>query len=271
MIEKIISDAQSGPAIAALDVAFKLGLEYGGWCHDGQPVAEKYLLERLSDATQGSVGERSVGAAHGTLFFTHATSTSLALESIKKIALRLNKPFLIVNLVDQSGFSASQGIAGWISENRIKVLHVDGEGHDPLVATADQSVAKVLEAAFFLSMMDAGITSPMQSVSRQTSIPVIQAVPETLEAAVNHLERTLSLKDRATIANMTADELVALHATLGDYINTNFDLFTTNVGLLKDCQRRSGQTELAPTDAAAIIIRALWDRLRATCRIRRVK
>lgn len=271
MIEKIISDAGSGPAIAALDVAFKLGLEYGGWYLDGQPVANKYQLERLSDSVHGSVAEQSVGTAQGTLFFTHAAGTSLALKTIKKIALRLNKPFLIVNLVTQSGFSASQGIAGWISENRINVLHVDGEGPDPLVATADQSVAKVLEAAFFLSMMDAGITSPMQSVSRQTRMPVKQAVPETIEAAVNQLERTLSLKDRATIANMAADELVALHASLGDYINTHFDLFTTNAGLLADCQRRSGQMALAPTDAAAIIIRALWDRLRATYRLRRVK
>ncbi|MEE4112942.1 MAG: hypothetical protein V2I40_09025, partial [Desulfobacteraceae bacterium] len=84
-------------------------------------------------------------------------------------------------------------------------------------------------------------------------------------------ERTLSLKDKAAIANMTLDELVSLHFTLGSYINTHFDLFTVNTALLTDCQRRSGQWRLAPKDAAAVIIRALWDRLRATCRIRIVK
>jgi hypothetical protein len=79
------------------------------------------------------------------------------------------------------------------------------------------------------------------------------------------------LKDKTTIANMVADELLSLQSTLGNYINANFDLFTANRALLMDCQRTSGRAELAPEDAAAVIIRALWERLRATCRIRIVK
>lgn len=271
MIEKIISSGQPGAAAAALEVATKLGLAYGGWCREADPVLDKYQLDRLPDASFRSVTERAVGAGQGTLFFADGEKTSLLLVMTRKTALRLNKPLLIQDLAREGGFFASRRIAGWIADNRIRVLHVDGENGDQHPHSVSGRVAKILEATFFLSMIETGITSPLQSVIAQERLPKRENPPESIEAALNHLDRTLSLKDRATIANMTVDELVSLHFTLGDYINNYFDLFTTNTDLLTDCRRRSGQWELAPKDAAAVIIRALWERLRITCRIRVVK
>lgn len=271
MIEKIISSGQSEAAIAALDVAIKLGLDHGGWCRDGQAIADKYRLERVTDTAFQSIVERCVGVSDGSLFFSQTAGRSLALETLKKVVLRQNKPLLIQNLAGESGFTLSREIAAWITDNQIKVLHVDGEADDLDVALRGDAIAKILEATFFLSMVNTGITSPLQSVVQQDRFPQPDAPPETIEAALSYLERTLSLKDKATIANMVADELVSLQFTLGDYINSHFDLFTTNADLLKDCQQASGRWELAPQDAAAVIIRALWDRLRATCRIRIVK
>jgi hypothetical protein len=92
-----------------------------------------------------------------------------------------------------------------------------------------------------------------------------------VEAALDHLDRSLSLKDKATIANMVPEELISLHFTLGEYINTQFELFTTNHQLLADCRRIGGQKELAPKDAAAVIIQKLWERLRENYRIRIIK
>jgi hypothetical protein len=185
--------------------------------------------------------------------------------------LRLNKALLIQDLEGENGFSASRRIARWIAENRIKVLHVDGEGENRVDYSVADKVSKILESTFFLSMIETGITTPLMSVVEQERLPQREDPPRTIEAAVDHLERTLSLKDRAAIANMTADELVSLHFTLGSYINSHFDLFTANTGLLTDCQRRSGQWNLETKDVAAVIIRTLWKRLRATCRIRIVK
>ena len=271
MIEKIISSGQSAAATAALDVAIQLGLAYGGWCRAGEPVAEKYQLQQLSETAHGTVMEKAVGASQGSLYFLYGESASLRLETTKKTALRMNKPFLIQDLAQESGFFASRRIAAWITENRIKVLHVDGEGDGQISSSIFASVTKILQATLFLTMMGTGITSPQPSIVAQDRLPHGERPPETILAALSHLERSLSLKDRATIANMTANELVSLHFTLGSYINSHFDLFTTNTGLLTDCRRRSGQSDLAPKDAAAVIIHALWDRLRATCRIRIVK
>lgn len=271
MIEKIISGGQPCAATAAMEVAIRLGLAHGGWCREGEPVSDRYRLERLPGASHGTVTEKAVGAGQGSLYFTEGETPSLRLETTKKTALRLNKPLLIQDLSLKNGFSASRRIAVWIAENRIKVLHVDGEIDVPGAASTADRVARILEATFFLVMMETGISSPLQSVVQQERTPGRKAPPETLEEALIHLERSLSLKDRATIANMVPDELVSLHFTLGSYINSHFDLFTDNTGLLTDCRRRSGQWSLAPGEAAAVIIRALWDRLRATCRIRVVK
>ena len=271
MIEKIISSGKPGAAAAAIEVAIKLGVAYGGWCREGEPVPDKYQLEQLPDVSNRTIAEKAVEAGHGSLYFSTGETASLGLETIKKIALRLNKPLLIQDIDRENGFSVSRRIALWIDENRIEVLHVDGESKAHLSFSIADRVSKILESTFFLSMIETGIAAPLQSVVEQERRPQQKKPPATMLAAVNHLEKSLSLKDRTTIANMTADELVSLHFTLGSHINNHFDLFTTNTELLTDCQRQSGQWGLAPKDVAAVIIRALWDRLRATCRIRIVK
>jgi hypothetical protein len=271
MIEKIISSGLAGAPATALDVAIKLGLAYGGYRPEGESVAKKYQLERMPAASYRQIAEKSVVAGQGSLYFHEGRRVSLQLETLKKIVQRLNKPLLTLDLARESGFTASRRIAVWIVENAISVLHVDGESGDQISpATADR-IAKILEATFFLTMMEADGITPMQSVREQVRQPQVQLPPQTVDAALTHLERDLSLKDRATIANMAAGELIALQATLGSYINSHFDLFTTNTELLSDCRRRSGRWDLAPKDAATVIIQALWDRLRATCRIRIVK
>ena len=266
MIERIVASGNAGVAAVALDVAIKLGLDHHGWCRDDDPVPDNYGLQRLRGASLGELVERAVAAAQGSVYFTGSENVSFQLETTRKIVFRLNKPLLILNLSRETGFSASRRIAVWIAENRIRVLHVDGEGESTPARVAD-----LLEATFFLTMMETAIPLSPGSVMDQAPMGPQAPAAQTVDAAVDHLEGTLSLKHRATIANMAAAELVSLHASLGEYINRKFDLFTADSRLLTDCRRRSGRWDLPPTDAAAVIIRSLWDRLRATCRIRIVK
>lgn len=271
MIDKIIANGLSGAARTALDVAIKLGLDYGGWCRTEDAVAQRYHLNRISAASHQALVDKAVGAAHGSLYFVHGQPSSVDLERHKKTALKLNKPFLLMDLAKERGFSASRRVAGWINENQIRILHVDGDAADAQASVAE-SVAGILEATFFLAMMETGVTSPLQSIAQKKRFPQpVVPPPSTMAAALDHLERSLSLKDKATIANMAGEELVSLHFTLGDYINTHFDLFTTNSPLLADCRQNAGRKDLLPADAAAVIIRRLWQRLRDTCRIRIIK
>jgi hypothetical protein len=257
MIVKLISCGPSTIAAAASDVAEKLGLD-----HDAR-------TGRGASATRGTSVESAVDSAHGSLYVADGAQATFRLETVKKAALRLNKPILILDRTRESGFAASRRIAVWIAQNRINVLHVDGDDPaDPAVVAAFKDI---LEATFFLSMMEADISSPLKPLVPREAPSSEAAAPETVTAALNHLERSLSLKDRATIANMNPGELASLNYSLGNTINTRFDLFTTNTRLLDDCRRWSGQLDLSSQHAAAVIIRALWERLRATCRIRIVK
>ena len=60
MIEKIIASGKPGAAAAALEVAIKLGLAYGGWCREGETVEDKFRLDRLPGASNRSVTEKAV-------------------------------------------------------------------------------------------------------------------------------------------------------------------------------------------------------------------
>jgi hypothetical protein len=272
MIEKIITSGYTGAAGAALAVAVKLGLAHGGWCREGDEIPDRYQLEAVSDESYQSIADKVIGAAHGSLFFCQdGNKTDLGFEISRKTALRLNKPFLEINISRKSGFAASRRIAMWINENRIRVLHVDGEKKDQNVASLARSVTGILEATLFLVMMESGIASPLQSIGQREQTHRPGASPKSLDAALKHLERSLPLKDKATIANMAENELTALHATLGSYINRHFDLFSNESDLLADCRRHTGPGTLAPDEAAALILRFLWERLRATYRIRLIK
>lgn len=272
MIEKIIANGLSTAALAALDVANKLGLDYGGWCRAEDTIEERYHLERLSDVSDQALIDNAVGMAQGSVFFVHGDSASFEQEKNKKTARKMNKPFLLMDLAQAHGFVASQQLAGWIEENQIRILHVEGEKETPPSTSTVKKVAGILEATFFLTMMETGVTSPLSSiVQKERFSQPVSSQPRTIQAAIEHLEQTLSLKDKATIANMAPEELVSLHFTLGDYINTHFDLFSANTQLLDDCRKVSGQKALEPKDAAALIIKQLWRRLRDTCRIRIIK
>jgi len=271
MIETLISNGTPGAAAAALEVAVKLGLDYTGWVPAGETPDDRFRLEKLTDQQSGSSIERAVEAADGCLFFALGERTCLRCETVRRIAGRLGRPLMILDLDKDSGFSASRKIAAWIDEHRVQKLYVEGDDDPGRTASIATAVGNILEATFFLSSMDTGLGSPLSSVVEKERRTLPVSAPTTMEAALDHLEEGLSLKDKTTIANMDSDELVSLHFSLGDYINRHFALFTANTDLLVECRERSGLPHLLPADAAAVIIRALWDRLRQSCRIRIIK
>jgi hypothetical protein len=95
--------------------------------------------------------------------------------------------------------------------------------------------------------------------------------PKTVEEAIERLTKELSLKDKATIANMAESELSTLHSNLGKYIRNEFDLWSDNKALIASCIKISGDDSVDQDSASSIIIRELWKRLRTTHRLRVVK
>ena len=96
--------------------------------------------------------------------------------------------------------------------------------------------------------------------------------PNTVDAVVDILISELTLAEMVGTANLGEDELRVLELTLGKYIRYRLDQLDVGVNkvLMKDCLSKSRET-LNAVDAATVIIRELWNRLRETHRLRVVK
>ena len=102
-------------------------------------------------------------------------------------------------------------------------------------------------------------------------IPINLDVNKEFSRKINPGDK-LTLKDRTTLANMTQDELILLHNTLGQYIREKFFwLWKGNPGLINACREVTGEDCQNEDDACVIIIRELWKKLRETHKLRVVK
>ena len=97
-------------------------------------------------------------------------------------------------------------------------------------------------------------------------------IPKTVDAVVEVIVAEMTLAERVGTADLGEDELRVLELTLGKYIRYRLDQLDVGVNkvLMKDCLSKSRET-LNEVDAATVIIRDLWNRLRETHRLRVVK
>ena len=96
--------------------------------------------------------------------------------------------------------------------------------------------------------------------------------PNTVDAVVDILISELTLAEMVGTADLGEDELGVLELTLGKYIRYRLDQLDVGVNkkLMEDCLLESGKP-LNETDAATVIIKEIWNRLRVTHRLRVVK
>ncbi|OGQ96428.1 MAG: hypothetical protein A2521_08855 [Deltaproteobacteria bacterium RIFOXYD12_FULL_57_12] len=96
--------------------------------------------------------------------------------------------------------------------------------------------------------------------------------PGTIEEAVDRLIVDMPLKDKAAIARMKEEELLELSLSLGLHIRDKFGLWSANKQLVSVCLRDypCGEKEMYKDAASAVIIRALWTKLRETHALRLV-
>jgi len=91
-------------------------------------------------------------------------------------------------------------------------------------------------------------------------------------AVVDELISELTLAERVGTADLDEDQFHVLELTLGKLIRYKLDQvdFGVKTELMKDCLEKSGES-LNEIDAATVIIKELWNRLRETHRLRVIK
>jgi len=274
MIKKIISGGQTGADQAALDTAIKLDIPHGGWLPKGRlteagPLPEKYQLREMVSSSYPKRTEQNVIDSDGTLIFSHGELTGGSKLTLE-LAEKHSRPFLHVNLNQTASFDAARNISSWIQKNGIETLNVAGPR-----ASSDsniyKTVADILEALFYLNLMETGKSEKAEDLRRQEEKDISPNFPQTLDEAVERLINIMDLKDKVTVANMTEVEMESLYPRFGRYVIAKFGLLRGNDTLFRSCSHESKIKNPDDRDAAEIIIKGLWKKLRETHRLKIIK
>ncbi|CAB1077250.1 hypothetical protein D1AOALGA4SA_5042 [Olavius algarvensis Delta 1 endosymbiont] len=275
MLQKIISGGQTGVDRAALDAAIKLTIPHGGWIPLGRltedgPLPPAYHLQETNSTSYAVRTEKNVLAADATLIISRGLLDGGS-EYTREMAIKHNRRWLHIDLEKIPAFQAAIAINDWITKMEIAVLNVAGPraSKDPKIYNDTLSI---LESSYYLGLVKGGAsaaTAADRPGSDSENWP--SRKPQTIEEAVARLISQMPLKDKATIANMTPDELPSLFASIGQYIVNNFGLLSGNRKLIESCRSEADAPFQNEEDAMAVIINALWQKLRQTHKLRVVK
>lgn len=274
MIMKIVSSGHSGAAQAAIDVAVKMGIAYGGWTsmsHDEDLSAPTDLYDlKITESTgYREYTSKNIEYSNGTLIFSTGP-LSLVGKYAEKTTEKMHKHLLVMDLNEKSGFSSSRQIAEWIIACNIRMLHITGmtEKDSPGIYNA---VIKVLEASLFLSMIETDMHSDLKIKEADEREELYSTPPQTINQALDRLEKELSFKDKVAISNMDGRELPSLYATIGSYIEKRFMVFKGNDALYASCIDHLGIKHMDRKAISTIIIKELWHNLKKRYKIRVIK
>ena len=275
MLQKIISGGQTGVDRAALDAAIKLTIPHGGWIPQGRltengKLPPEYQLKETQSTSYADRTEKNVLDADATLIISRGTLTGGS-EYTREMAVRHNRIWLHVDLKKIPAFQAAIAINDWISKKGIAILNVAGPraSKDPKIY---KDTLSILESSYYLGLVQggaAGTAAANNPVSENVNL--LQRRPQSVDQAVEGLISQLPLKDKTTVANMSPDELPNLYLSIGDYIMNNFGLLSGNTELIESCRLEADGPFQREEDAVAIIIKALWQKLRQTHKLRVVK
>jgi len=128
---KVISGGQTGVDRAALDAAIAVGMDYGGSMPKGRiaedgPIDRKYsMLKEMPHGTYKARTEKNIEDADTTLIVTRGKPTNGTAYTIT-YARKLQKPILIVDLIDEYFASSIQKVEEWLRSICPQVLNVAG-------------------------------------------------------------------------------------------------------------------------------------------------
>lgn len=130
MLTKIISGGQTGADRAALDVAIKVGLPYGGWIPKGRltedgPLSDEYHLQEMPTKDYPKRTEKNVVDSDATVIISHGKLTGGS-DFTRKMAEKHSKPWLHLDMAKMSLAYAVRLMKTWLTDNGIRTLNVAG-------------------------------------------------------------------------------------------------------------------------------------------------
>lgn len=107
-----------------------------------------------------------------------------------------------------------------------------------------------------------------QPLSDYVSIPA----PSTVDEVVSILYNDLSLRDRVIMSHLTEQELATtVYLAMAKIIRKEFGLYDGNTQLLESCCSFLGRKYDPYEDPAMVIVKELWEKVKKSHNLRRVK
>jgi len=264
-ISLIISSGAAGAEAAALDVAQRLKIPYDGYTAtsallDSHPMTRRYRLREQSFASEREKDEANVRLADAALIFTPGDLNGTPAH-VDAYAQSSGRPSFHVDLNAMEPLQAAFHIRIWADKYRPGRLFVTG--------SRETEAIRIYQAVYdtlFSYLMLGRDRYPEQD----QPAPEKKPLPETVEEAVRFLMDVLSLKDKVTIANMSADEVSDLNQTLGNYIRNAFGLWSGNERLMWSCAKEAGRKVSKEAEASSIILGRLALELEKTHKLRSI-
>lgn len=247
MIEKIVSGGQTGADQAGLDVAIELGIPHGGWVPRGRKteagrLPDRYHVQEVSSISYLQRTLMNVIDSDGTLLISHGRLSGGSAIT-KALAAKHRKPCLHIDL-DQLGYPEAVAAAtNWIDAREIKILNVAGPraSEDPAIYEATKKLLRLV---------------------------IEQSCPKTVDEAVERLASALPLREKVRIAKMKEKDLLSLDPPLGRTLRGRLRLWLGSAALLESCRGLSGKDRIEDYEASTVVIRRLWETLKATHSLR---
>lgn len=139
MLKKIISGGQTGVDRAALDIALKYQINYGGWCPKGRldengiiPARYAFLqeIEYSGPSQQENYDKRTLANikdSDGTLILVPTIPLPSSIQDGTLLTIKAveqqTKPFLVIDI---SGDEAVRKIMEWLDNYKISVINIAG-------------------------------------------------------------------------------------------------------------------------------------------------
>jgi hypothetical protein len=274
MIRKIISGADRGVELAALDLALRLGISCSGWSPrkvyaNQKDFQKKYCLRSVSEIGYKLSVEKNIQDSNGLLLITRGEKIPKTQYAVQ-MALKHHKQLLHVDLHQYSQFEAASLISSWLKMQKLNNLYITGTNTER-DRTIYRDTQKILETAFYLDFVKSGLTADSRIPGPINPDQEPKDHPQTVAEAVARLKSDLTLKDRTLMANMQPNELDRLIDNLGEYIKQTYGLYTGNERLMQSCAQTANLKNPLPDEACHVILRALWRDLKDTHKLRIVK
>jgi len=264
-ISLIISSGADGAEAAALDVAQRLKIPYDGYTTasallDTRTMPRRYRLREKSFTGRREQDEANVRLADAALIFTPGELSAAAAHA-DAYAQSWGKPSMHIDLNAMEPLQAAFHIRIWADKHTPEHLFVTGAREAENI-----HIYQAVYDSLFNFLMLGRDTYPEQELPAVEKKPL----PRSVEEAVGYLMEVLSLKDKVSIANMSADEVHDLNQTLGNYIRNAFGLWSGNDHLMWSCTKEAGRKIFKADEASAIILGRLALELEKTHKLRSI-